>query len=161
MRDRPPETNVVRHAGVESDAPAAAVAWPDLKIDVAPRLLRIHPGRYQARSIGLHPFRAFKRRNLRLDFEVYQGEAAGGIVLGRVPLFCPLPERRLSSASRLARLFALLGVQLHGDRPVPLEKLRYRLWLVEIGDAVKDAAGAPLPQDLRYSVVKVVLEHLA
>lgn len=151
---------MVTHAGVEPDAPAAIAAWPDLKIDVAPRLLRIQPGRYEARSIGLHPFRAFKRRNLRLDFEIYQGEAMGGVILGRVPLFCPLPDRRLSSASRLARLFALLGVQLRGDR-LPLEKLRHRLWVVEIGDAMKDAAGAPLPKDLRYSVVKTVLEHLA
>lgn len=134
--------------------------WPDLRIELAPRLLRIEPGDYQARSVAVHPFRAFKRRNLRLDFEIYEGEAANGVVLGRVPMFCPLPERRLSPSAKLARLFALLGVQLRGDR-LPLEKLRYRLWRVEVGDAVKDSTGAPLALPLRYSVIKTVVEHLA
>ena len=69
-------------------------------------------------------------------------------------------RRRLSPTSKLARLFGLLGVPLRGGR-LPLDLLRNKLWRVRIGDALKDAAGDPLPLPNRYSVVKAILERLA
>lgn len=144
----------------EVGARVAQEAWPDLTIPLAPPFPRLEPGHYEGRTVSLKTFTAFKRRNLRLDFEIFEGAAANGITLGRVPLFLALPRGRLSSASKLSRLFALMGVHPRGNR-LPLEALRHRLWLVEIGYTQKDASGRPLPPVVRYSVIKAVVEHLA
>jgi hypothetical protein len=138
-----------------------ADTWPDLKIQVGPSLVRIEPGEYEARSADLTSFKAFRRRILRLDFDVFRGPASDGILVARLPYFMPVPERRLSQASKLFRLFLLLGVQPARSGRLPLNLLRAKLWRVEVGDAEKDAAGAPLPPPLRYSVVKRVTERLA
>lgn len=138
-----------------------AGVWPDLKLLTRPVFPRIPAGRYQARSVELIAFSAFKRRNLRLDFDIFVGDATAGQVIGRVPMFMPLPSHRLSPTSRLARLFQLLGVPLRGDR-IPLNLLRHRLWVVEVADTRRGANDdCQLPQSLRYSVVRAVVEHLA
>ena len=60
--------------------------WPDIEVRVPPPLLRIEPGEYQAYSARLRKFSAYRRENLRLDFEIYKGEMTNGIELGRVRL---------------------------------------------------------------------------
>src|SRR5437879_13898339 len=86
--------------------------WPDIEVRVPPPLLRIEPGEYQAYSARLRKFSAYRRENLRLDFEIYKGEMTNGIELGRVPMFFRLPGNKgLSPASKLARLLYTAGAK--------------------------------------------------
>lgn len=146
------------HAGVAGGVVRSD--WPDLKITTAPPLLRVKPGSYEARSVDLQSFTAFRRRILVVSFELYDGPAVNGIVLGQVPCYFSLPPRRLSSASKLGRVFQLLGVRPRADR-LPLRLLQHRLWRVVVADVEKDIDGNALPEANVYSVIRSIREHLA
>lgn len=136
--------------------------WPDIEVRVPPRLLRIEPGEYQACSVQLRKFSAFRRENLRLDFEIYEGEVINGIALGRVPMFFRLPGKKgLSPASKLARLLYMAGAKPTRWERINLNLLRAKLWQVQVGDAEHDAGESPLSIAATYSVIKRVLARLA
>lgn len=146
-------------------------AWPDLKISASASFARIPPGRYQARTVELSSFSVFHRRALTLWCEIYHGDALSrGAVLARIPAYFRLPPvgRPLSPASKLARLFDLVL----GPRPkrldrLPMNKLRGKLFVVEVGDVVvtsekgPDGRPRPLPNPNVYSVIKAFVERVA
>ena len=156
-------------AGVERSASRATPTdpigeWPDLGIAAQPSFPRIPAGRYQARTADLRTFVAFRRRILRLDVDVFRGEALNGVVLARLPLFFRLPDhgRPLSPSSKLARLYDLIvGPRVLRHDRLHLRVLRGKLLLVEVNDVTKDGEGRPLADHSRYSVVRAVLERLA
>lgn len=132
-------------------------------------LARILPARYEARSLTCSKrYSEFYRREyLQIEFDVFQGPAASGDVIARLPCFFRLPHSgRLGRKSKLYRVFQLLGVPLRRDRLSP-SALKHKLWLVEVGDVVvsseKDLSGKqrPLHNLQRYSIVKTILERLA
>jgi hypothetical protein len=155
------------HAGVSGNLHALpggsqSEPWAEGEIRVPAPLPRFPAGVYQARSARLERFPAFERENLALWFELFQGEANRGIILGRVPMFLRLPGKRgLSPRSRLAQLFYLIGVKPQRSSKLPLSVLRDKLWLIRIDDARRDTRGHEVPDSLRYSLVTQVLERLA
>jgi hypothetical protein len=145
--------------------------WPDLKFNVASPLARVAPGRYVARSGGLRSFTAYGRRGIRIDFDLYMNETAfqAGNVLARgVPMYFRLPKgSTLSRSSKLARAFAVAGISLSDSRRVPLNHLKGKLWLVEVGDVLQsnettvDGRHVRLPDQAIYSVIRRLMERLA
>jgi hypothetical protein len=143
-----------------SDAgPTVALAQP---------FRRILPGTYEARSMTVRRRTAYRRTYLEVFFQVFDGPAVAGRVLGRVPAFFPLPAggRELSPSAALTRWIQLLGVPSRRDR-VPLRTLENKLWRIEVGDVTTsrdrglDGKPRPLPEPQRYSKVTAVLERLA
>lgn len=143
-------------------------SWPDLSVRAAPRPPRIKAGVYEARSVDLKSFTAYRRRCVSLHFDVYAPNFVDGTVLARLAMYCRLPAsgHRLSPSSKLARLFDLVGYQGRRDR-LPMNLLRNKLWRVEVGDvrcsADADDTGRPRPlaDAQQYSVVRAVVERLA
>lgn len=136
--------------------------WADLEIKLPPPRPRIDPGIYQARSVRLQMLEGFNRRTVELTFEVYKGELSAGVALARVPMFLRWPQKKgLSPNSKLARLFYTAGIRPSRGTHVSLDVLRYKLWLVEVGDAKKDANDSQLSTETAYSVIKNVVKRLA
>lgn len=132
------------------------------EIKLPPPLPRIPPGRYQARSVEFKRFVAFNRENLRLDFDVFDGDATRGIVLAQIPMFMRWPGKKvLSPNTRLARLFYLAGIRPQRQSKLSLSPLQHKLWRVVVNDAGKDSEDQELPEPVRYSVITQVLERLA
>ena len=133
-----------------------------LVVAIAQPFRRIPPGAYEARSMTLRRRHAFKRTYLEAWFQVFDGPATAGRVLGRVPAFLPLPagDRELAPSSDLVRWIQLLGVPNRRDR-VPLRTLENKLWRVEIIDVTTTRKGRPLPESQQYSKIGAVLERLA
>lgn len=151
-----------------SNAPDEGL-WPDLRVVLEAPRPRIAPGLYEARSVDLKTFSVFRRRCLALYFDVYEGEAVGGRVIARVPMYFRLPrlDRPLRSSSKLARVFQLVNPSARRRDRLPLNVLRSKLWRVEVGDVAEGSErderghGRALHQAQRYSIVRAVLERLA
>jgi len=158
---RGPSADVVPlgHRAAQDDGPVVAIARP---------FRRIPAGLYEARSMTIRRRTAFKRTYLEAFFEVFDGPAVAGRILGRVPAFFPLPAggRELAPSATLSRWLQLLGTPTRRDR-VPLRTLENKLWRVEVGDVTTsrdrglDGRPRPLPELQRYSKVIAVLERLA
>jgi len=144
--------------------------WPDLEgIQVEPSRDRILPGDYVARSVRLEPFIAFRRRSLAIWFDIYKGTFEQGEIIAHVPMYFRLPDKggRLGPSSKLARTFDLIQPRTRRRDRLPMNVLRNRLWLVEVGDCVTGAPherqrqGRSLHERQVYSVIRAVKEHIA
>ena len=133
-----------------------------LVVAIAQPFRRLPPGIYEARSMTLRRRPGFRRTYLEAWFQIFDGPATSGRVLGRVPAFLPLPAggRELAPSSDLVRWIQLLGVPSRRDR-VPLRTLENKLWRVEVIDVTTNSKGRPLPQPLWYSKIGAILERLA
>jgi hypothetical protein len=143
--------------------------WPDLKVPAAPTLARIPPGSYEAVTVGLDAFSVFQRRALALWCDIYSGSALdGGTVLARIPAYFRLPQpgRPLSPSSKLCRLFDLVGPRPRRLDRLPMQKLRGKLFRVEVGDVVltsekgPDGQQRPMAAENVYSVIRTFVERL-
>jgi hypothetical protein len=139
-----------------------------LVVSIAQPFRRVPPGIYEARSMTIRRRVAYKRTYLEAFFEIFDGSAVAGRVLGRVPAFFPLPAqgRELAPSAALSRWIQLLGTPIRRDR-VPLRTLENKLWKVEVVDVTEDRHIEPdkkhrkLPDAQHYSKIAVILERLA
>jgi hypothetical protein len=157
------------HYNVRSDV--IPLRQPEAKDDglvvaIAQPFRRIAPGTYEARSMTIRRRSAYKRTYLEAFFQIFDGPATSGRVLGRVPAFFPLPPhgRELAPSANLTRWIQLLGMPSRRDR-VPLRTLENKLWKVEVVDVVHDRGAdgkrRPLAESQKYSKIGAVLERLA
>jgi hypothetical protein len=133
-----------------------------LVVAIAQPFRRFAPGTYEARSMTIRRRSHYKRAYLEAWFQVFDGPATGGRVLGRIPAFFPLPaaSRELAPSSNIVRWIQLLGVPSRRDR-VPLRTLENKLWRVQVIDVTEDRQGRPLSEPLWYSKIGTILERLA
>jgi hypothetical protein len=134
--------------------------WPDLAIEVEATPVRVPPGRYVGSVVGIQPLRVFRRRAIRLDFEVRPRLVSDPI--GVVPAFfrLPAPGVKLGRSSRLARLLDLVAPRPGQLTRVQLGRLRGLNFAVAVVDVTRDRAGRELPPPQVYSRVESVLEWL-
>ncbi len=134
-------------------------------VDVARPFPRIEPGVYEALSVSVRRRRAFKREYVEALFDIYEGLAIDGHVIGRLPGFFRLTGK-LAPSSSLGRWIQLLGTHQRRDR-VSLRVLENKLWRVELRDVIvshekgPDGKPRPLPPSLVYSRICAVIERLA
>jgi hypothetical protein len=133
--------------------------WPDLALAVAATPARIRAGVYDGHSVTLHTFRAFGRRSLRIDFNIFEGGYERGVVIAKIPAFFRVPEGSLASSSKLARLLDLVEPRARRQHRIKIDVLRDKLFRVEVGDVLKGANAEALTRS--YSVVRQVLERIA
>jgi hypothetical protein len=169
------------HAAGSTLPPAEDLGeWPDLLVSTPESPRRLPPGRYIARAVALDSFVVFERRALAVWCDVYpDGDATDLIAtlvsgatpppLGRLPAYFRLPPRGrpLSRTSKLARVFDLMGRRPQRLDRLPINKLRRRVFMVQVDDVEKtsekdvDGRQRQLPQANRYSVIRAFLEFLA
>lgn len=137
-----------------------ATDWQSLEVVPPPKLPRIPPGDYQAVSKGCKRYELFSRMVLRVDFDVYDGDAmAGAVLLARLPHYMRWMKRP-TSTSKLANFLHVAGLKASGRRPVSLNQLANKLWTVRVVDAAHDSTGKPRTAATTYSIIEQVLERL-
>lgn len=139
---------------------APAGEWQALEVVVPRRLPRIPPGEYQGVSIGLKRYEFARRTVLRLDFDVYEGDAGLGPHLARLPYYMRWLGKKPAATSKVGRLLHVARLESSRGRPVSLTVLAHKLWRIQVADAEHDSKGNPLSPETTYSIVKQVLERL-
>jgi hypothetical protein len=139
--------------------PPPAGEWQALEVVIPRRLPRIPPGEYQGVSIGLKRYEFSKRIVVRLDFDVYEGDAGLGQRLERLPYYMRWTKKP-AATSKLGRLLHVARLESSRGRPVSLAALAHKLWRIQVADAEHDSGGDPLTPTTTYSIVKRVLERL-
>lgn len=134
--------------------------WQALEVVVPRRLPRIPPGEYEAVSIGLKRYDFSGRKVLRLDFDVFEGEAGLGHRLARLPYYMRWTGKRPAATSKLGRLLHVARLESSRGRLVSLTALAHKLFRLQVADAEHDSTGNPLTAETSYSIVKQVLERL-
>jgi hypothetical protein len=140
--------------------PPQAGGWQPLEVVIPRRLPRIPPGEYQGVSIGLKRYEFSKRIVVRLDFDVYEGDAGLGHLLARLSYYMRWTGKKPAATSKLGRLLHVARLESSRGRPVSLASLAHKLWRIQVVDAEHDSGGDPLTPATTYSIVKRVLERL-
>ena len=144
----------------------------------APRLYpRVAPGDYVCVTRAVAMLGMYGRRIVRVLVDLHETEAVDGSPLAEgVPMFLPVPGRaawRAAPTSALVRLYLLAGISIPRRGPLPLADLVGKVLRVQVGDVLESRerepdpanparkVAVPLPEPLRYSVVRRALERLA
>jgi hypothetical protein len=139
--------------------PSEPDEWQDVQVIVPQPMPRIAPGVYEAVSVGLKRFEAFKRPVLMIRFDVFEGDMTDGVRLARLPWHCAW-KTRPAPTSKLGRLLCLVGMPPSRGRAVNLRGLAHKLFRVRVDDVKQDAQRRPLTPETTYSVVVDVVAKL-